>query len=190
MAALGRYGKIFITVRTRRSALRSIPDIRPRTRPVDLGATGLRVRSTHRLAARIVDRPSSLRGDGRARACGRHARPASTSAGASHPRNAGKHPHGDAHPLRLPVGRRARDASSLTLAKHPHPGLPWPRSDPRSPQLPVGPGKSRRATVLPTARRERWDLLSLCECAARIASRPRKSDHPKIVRTCNRHPSF
>ena len=53
------------------------------------------------------------RGDGRGRACGRQARPARTSASANHPRNAGKHPHGDAQPLPLPVGPPASTRDTL-----------------------------------------------------------------------------
>jgi ABC-type transport system substrate-binding protein len=42
--------EIWRTARTSHSDLRSIPGVRSRTRPEDLAATGLRVRSTHRLA--------------------------------------------------------------------------------------------------------------------------------------------
>ena len=49
-------------------------------------------------------RRSSPRDTGFARACGRHAQPARTAAGARLPRTAEKHSHSGAQPSHLPVG--------------------------------------------------------------------------------------
>ena len=96
--------------------------------PAGPAHTGLRVRSARRPVVNR-DRPSSVRDDGPARACGRHARPARTSAGASHPRNAGKHPHGDAQPLHLPVGPPASTRDTLPQQTPHAVGLPIRRSN-------------------------------------------------------------
>jgi hypothetical protein len=59
--------------------------------------------------------------------------------------------------LQLP----ARLANSLSNRETLTPGLAGPRSDPSSPQLAVGPGRSCRASLLPTTRQGHWDSLSL-----------------------------
>jgi hypothetical protein len=111
---------------------------RARLQPAAMGPAGCRdgqlrsprpagTRVRLRLAPYLVvnrDRPSSARHDGPARACRRQAQPARTSVGPGHPRNAEKHPHGDAQPLRLPVGSPA--STRVTLPQQtPHAvGLP------------------------------------------------------------------
>jgi hypothetical protein len=55
----------------------------------------------------------------------------------------------------------ARLANSLSNRETLTPGLAGPRSDPSSPQLAVGPGRSCRASLLPTTRQGHWDSLSL-----------------------------